>query len=327
MSDSVLVTGGAGYVGSHACKALAAAGFRPVSYDDLSTGHRWAVRWGPLVEGDIRDGARLAAAFAEYRPVAVLHFAAQAYVHQSVIDPLGTWDVNFAGSLALLRAVMAAGAPPLVFSSTCSLYGITDAPLLDECQPVRPINPYGASKAAVERLLADLAPLGLRHAALRYFNAAGADPDGETGECHDPEPHLIPNVLKAALGSGPPVTLHGHDYPTPDGTCVRDYVHVADLAAAHVLALRRLLAGGASLTLNLGSGGGASVSEVIATAERVTGHAVPRRAGPRRPGDPPRLVAGNALARQALGWAPARSDLETIIADAWAWERRGPPAI
>jgi UDP-glucose-4-epimerase GalE len=325
MSDSVLVTGGAGYVGSHACKALAAAGFLPVSYDNLSTGHRWAVRWGPLVEGDIRDGAGLAAAFAAHRPVAVLHFAAQAYVHQSVLDPLGTWEVNLAGSLTLLRAVMAAGAPPLVFSSTCSLYGVSDAPLLDESQPVRPINPYGASKAAVERLLADLAPLGLRHAALRYFNAAGADPAGEIGERHDPEPHLIPNVLKAALGSGPAVTLHGTDYPTPDGTCVRDYVHVADLAAAHVLALRRLLAGGASLTVNLGSGGGASVAEVIATAERVTGRAVPRRAGPRRPGDPPRLVAGNALARQALGWTPGRSDLETIIADAWAWERRGPP--
>ena len=326
MSDSVLVTGGAGYVGSHACKALAAAGFRPVSYDDLSTGHRWAVRWGPLVEGDIRDTPRLADAFAEHRPVAVLHFAAQAYVQQSVADPLGTYDVNVAGSLSLLRAVMAAGAPPLVFSSTCSLYGISEAALLDESSPVQPINPYGASKAMVERLLADLAPLGLRHAALRYFNAAGADPEGETGECHDPEPHLIPNVLRAALGSGPPVTLHGSDYPTPDGTCVRDYVHVADLASAHLLALRHLLAGGQSLTLNLGSGQGASVAELIAVAEQVTGRPVPRRVGPRRPGDPPRLVAGNAAARRVLGWAPQRSDLATILRDAWAWERRGPPA-
>jgi len=325
MSDSVLVTGGAGYVGSHACKALAAAGFRPVSYDDLSTGHRWAVRWGPLVEGDIRDTPRLAATLAEHRPVAVLHFAAQAYVQQSVADPLGTYDVNVAGSLSLLRAVMAAGAPPLVFSSTCSLYGVSDAALLDETSPVRPINPYGASKAMVERLLADLVPLGLRHAALRYFNAAGADPEGETGECHDPEPHLIPNVLRAALGSGPPVTLHGTDYPTPDGTCVRDYVHVADLAAAHLLALRHLLAGGQSLTLNLGSGQGASVAELIAVAEQVTGRPVPRRAGPRRPGDPPRLVAGNAAARRILGWSPERSDLPTILRDAWAWERRGPP--
>ncbi len=321
MTTSVLVTGGAGYVGSHCCKALAAAGFLPVSYDNLSTGHRWALRWGPLVEGDIRDGDRLAAALAEHRPVAVLHFAAQAYVQQSVVDPLGTYEANVQGSLTLLRAVMAAGAPPLVFSSTCSLYGATDAALLDESQPVRPINPYGASKAMVERLLADLAPLGHRHVALRYFNAAGADPAGEIGEWHEPEPHLIPNVLKAALGRAPAVTIHGDDYPTPDGTCIRDYVHVADLAAAHLLALRHLLDGGASLTLNLGSGQGASVAEVIGAAEAVTGRPVPLRRGPRRPGDPPRLVASAAAAGRLLGWRALRSDLPTILADAWAWER------
>ncbi len=321
MTTRVLVTGGAGYVGGHTCKALAAAGFLPVSYDDLSTGHRAALRWGPLVEGDIRDGARLAAALAEYRPAAVLHFAAQAYVHQSVADPLGTYEMNVQGSLTLLRAVMAAGAPPLVFSSTCSLYGASEAALLDESQPVRPMNPYAASKAMVERLLADLGPLGHRHAALRYFNAAGADPEGEIGEDHEPEPHLIPNVLRAAMGRNTAVTIHGDDYPTPDGTCIRDYVHVSDLAAAHVLALQHLLAGGPSLTVNLGSGVGASVAEVIAAAERVTGCPVPVRRGPRRPGDPPRLVASAALARRLLGWQARRSDLDTILADAWAWER------
>jgi len=318
MSDTVLVTGGAGYVGSQACKTLAAAGFRPVVYDDLSTGHRWAVKWGPLEEGDLRNRERLAAVLRQHRPAAVLHFAAQALVARSVEEPALTWSINRDGTASLLDALAGHGNPPLVFSSTCSLYGERALAALDETLTPAPTNPYAASKRAAEELL-EAAPL--TSVRLRYFNAAGADPEGELGELHEPEPHLIPNVLRAALG-GPPVTLHGTDYPTPDGTCVRDYVHVADLAAAHLLALRHLLAGGGAMTLNLGSGKGTSVAEVIAAAERVTGRPVPFRAGPRRPGDPSRLVADIAKAKAALGWAPQRSDLETLLADAWSWARR-----
>jgi UDP-arabinose 4-epimerase len=318
MSDSVLVTGGAGYVGSQACKALAAAGFRPVVYDDLSTGHRWAVKWGPLEEGDLRDRERIAAAVRRHRPAAVLHFAAQALVARSVDEPALTWSINRDGTASLVAALAAHGNPPLVFSSTCSLYGESTAARLDESLTPAPRNPYAASKLAAEELL-QASPL--RSMRLRYFNAAGADPDGELGELHEPEPHLIPNVLLAAR-SGAPVTIHGADYPTPDGTCIRDYVHVADLATAHVLALHRLVGGGPSMTLNLGSGKGASVAEVIAAAERVTGRPVARRTGPRRAGDPSRLVADIAKAKAELGWVPQRSELETLLADAWSWARR-----
>jgi len=314
----VLVTGGAGYVGSQACKALAAAAFRPVVYDDLSTGHRWAVQWGPLEEGDLRDGARLAEVLRRHRPAAVMHFAAQALVGLSVEQPEITFSINRDGTAALLSALAQHGNPPVVFSSTCSLYGERSEAALDESLAPAPGNPYAASKLAAEQLL-EAAPL--RSARLRYFNAAGADPEGALGEAHEPEPHLIPNVLLAAAG-GPPLTVHGNDYPTPDGTCVRDYVHVADLAAAHVLALRRLLDGGASVTLNLGSGRGASVAEVIAAAERITGKSVPHRFGPRRAGDPSRLVADIGTARRELGWSPQRSDLHSILTDAWAWARR-----
>ena len=315
---TILVTGGAGYVGSQACKALAAAGFRPVVYDDLSTGHRWAVKWGPLEIGDLRDGARLIEVLSRHRPLAVLHFAAQPLVGRSVEEPELTWSINRDGTAALLAALAAHGNPPLVFSSTCSLYGERALEALDERLTPAPANPYAASKRAAEELL-EAAPLS--SVRLRYFNAAGADPEGDLGELHEPEPHLIPNVLLAARG-GPPVTVHGRDYPTPDGTCVRDYVHVADLAAAHVLALRHLLGGGPSLTLNLGSGQGASVTEVIAAAERATGRPVPHRFGPRRAGDPSRLVADIALAQARLGWQPRRSDLDRILADAWAWTTR-----
>jgi UDP-arabinose 4-epimerase len=318
MSATVLVIGGAGYVGSHACKALAQAGFRPVVYDDLSTGHRWAVKWGILEEGDLRDLARLAAVLQRHRPAAVMHFAAQALVGLSVAEPALTWSINRDGTAALIAALAGAGNPPVVFSSTCSLYGNSDAALLDESLPPAPTNPYAASKRAAEELL-EAAPL--RSVRLRYFNAAGADPEGELGEVHEPETHLIPNILRAVLG-GPPLALHGMDYPTPDGTCLRDYVHVTDLAAAHLAALRHLLAEGQSATLNLGSGEAASVLQVIAAAERVTGRPVPWQAGPRRPGDPPRLVADCSRAAQLLGWRPQRSGLETIVADAWQWHRQ-----
>jgi len=316
--STVLVIGGAGYVGSHACKALAAAGFRPVVYDDLSTGHRWAAKWGPLEAGDLRDATHLTAVLQRWRPAAVMHFAAQALVGRSVAEPALTWSINRDGTAALIAALATQGNLPVVFSSTCSLYGESVAALLDESLPPAPTNPYAASKRAAEELL-EAAPL--RSVRLRYFNAAGADPEGELGEVHEPETHLIPNVLKAVL-DGPPLFVHGTDYPTPDGTCLRDYVHVSDLAAAHLAALRHLLAGGASATLNLGSGEAASVLQVIATAERVTGRPVPWRTGPRRPGDPARLVADCSRAAALLGWRPQRSQLETIIADAWQWHRR-----
>ncbi len=317
---TVLVTGGAGYVGSHACKALSAAGYTPVVYDDLSTGHAWAVKWGPFVEGDLLDRACLADCLDRHPPAAVLHFAAKALVGESVSDPLGYYRNNVAGTLSLLELLCESGAPPLVFSSTCATYGVPQQVPIPEDHPQAPINPYGATKLMIERMLQDLAPArGLRSVALRYFNAAGADPEAEIGELHDPEPHLIPNVLAAALGRLAEVTIHGEDYDTPDGTCIRDYIHVMDLADAHIKALEYLLAGGAPLALNLGSGEGASVREVIAAAEQVTGRNIPVAVGARRPGDPDRLVAAPARAGEVLGWRTERSDLPTLIADAWRW--------
>jgi UDP-arabinose 4-epimerase len=319
MSRSVLVTGGAGYVGSHACKALAQSGYLPVAYDNLSRGHRAAVRWGPLVEGDTADRARLRAAIEQYRIGAVLHFAAFAYVGESVADPALYYRNNLVGSLALLDAMRASGIDKIVFSSTCATYGIPETVPIPESARQAPVNPYGETKLAVERALQWYEAHGLRSVSLRYFNAAGADRDGEIGENHDPETHLIPLVLQAALGERPFVEVYGTDYPTPDGTAIRDYVHVADLAAAHVLALDHLIAGGGSLVLNLGTGGGHSVREVIAAAERVSGRKVRHRAAPRRPGDPPVLVADARLAAERLGWRPRSSDLDTIIGTALAW--------
>ncbi len=317
------MTGGAGYVGSHACKALAAAGHAPVVFDNLSTGWRAAVRWGPLVEGDLADRAALDAAFAAHAPEAVMHFAALSNVGESVARPDLYWRNNVSGSINLADAARAHGVGALVFSSTCATYGEAGE-TLSESDPQAPVNPYGASKLAVERMLGDFhAAFGLRSVIFRYFNAAGADPDHEIGEDHRPETHLVPLVLDAASGRRDAITVFGSDYPTPDGTCIRDYVHVADLAAAHVLGLDWLLGGGEPLALNLGSGTGHSVRAVIETARRVTGSAVPVVDGARRPGDPARLVSGSALAERVLGWRPARSDLATIVADAWAWHQTG----
>jgi len=323
MSQSILVTGGAGYVGSHACKALAAAGYLPVVYDNLSRGHREAVRWGPLVEGDLADSERLAAAFHTHRIDAVLHFAAFAYVGESVADPENYYRNNVGGTLSLLMAMREARVERIVFSSTCAVYGVPEALPIRETTAKAPLNPYGDTKLAIERALHWYAgAYGTRFVALRYFNAAGADPDGEIGEEHEPETHLIPLALRAALGSGDPLQIFGTDYPTPDGTAIRDYIHVSDLADAHVRALGHLAAGGDSAALNLGTGQGCSVREVIAAVARIAGRAVPRREVARRPGDPPELVADPALARFVLGWQPRRSDLDTIIATALAWERR-----
>ncbi|PWE18681.1 UDP-glucose 4-epimerase GalE [Marinicauda salina] len=320
MAETILVAGGAGYIGSHACKALHAAGYRPVVYDDLSSGHEHAVRWGPLVRGDIRDVAALDAAFAEHRPAAVMHFAASIEVGEGEREPLKYWDNNVAGSASLLAAMGRAGCESIVFSSTCAVYGEPEALPISEAEPLKPASVYGRTKRAVEQMLADAARAhSLRYAALRYFNAAGASPDGEIGEEHDPETHLIPNALKAAAGLGEAMRLFGEDYDTPDGTCVRDYIHVADLADAHVAALKRLIGGTPEIVCNLGTGAGFSVREILNAVERATGRPVPHEINPRRPGDVARLYADVGRARDLLDFRPARSTPETIIADAWAF--------
>jgi len=323
MSDKdVLVTGGAGYVGSHACKALSGAGYVPVCFDNLIHGHEWAVRWGPLIKGDVLDRSAVEDALTAYRPVAVMHFAAFAYVGESVLDPGKYYRNNFAGTLALLEAMRDHGIGNLVFSSTCSTYGIPEVVPIPETHAQRPINPYGCSKLMVEQMLRDFdAAHGLRSVSLRYFNAAGADPDGEVGEAHDPETHLIPLVLDVASGNRPDITVFGHDYDTPDGTCIRDYIHVTDLADAHVLALGALERGAATTAYNLGNGQGFSVREVIDTARAVTGAGIVERIGPRRQGDPACLVGDSTRIRSALGWMPRFPALAEIIESAWRWHQ------
>ncbi len=325
VATNVLVTGGAGYIGSHACKALAAQGYTPITYDNLCRGNRWAVKWGPLEEGDIKDEARVRAVLEKYEPVAVMHFAAYAYVGESVAQPFLYYDNNFMGSAALLRAIVDHRVIPVVFSSSCATYGIPESVPIIEEQSQQPINPYGASKLFVERLLGDLNKLhGLPWMALRYFNAAGADPDGEIGEAHDPETHLIPLAIRAAL-SGEPLTVFGSDYETSDGTCVRDYVHVCDIADAHVKALEHLLAGGQSRALNLANKAGYSVKEVADAVENVCGHTVLLHMAARRQGDPAVLVGDARRARTILGWLPQRSSLETQIRDASRWMMANAP--
>ena len=320
MAPSVLVTGGAGYIGSHACKALAEAGYNPVTLDNLVHGHRWAVRWGPFVRGEVADEGLVRRVLREHRIEAVIHFAGFGYVGESMLAPGKYFQNNVSGSVALLNAMRAEDVNCVVFSSTCATYGIPQRVPIDEDHPQHPVNPYGESKLAVERMLDWYgAAHGLRHAALRYFNAAGADADGDTGEEHDPETHLIPLAIEAALGRRPPLQIFGADYPTPDGTAIRDYIHVTDLAVAHVEALRRLQAGAANLRLNLGTGRGHSVREVIAAIEDVGGRAVPVTEAPRRAGDPPALVAASGRAAASLGWAPRHSDLRNVVATAWHW--------
>lgn len=318
----ILVIGGAGYIGSHACKALARAGYSPICFDSLVRGYRRAVQWGPLIEGDLCDLSAIDHAIAETKPIAVLHFAAFSYVGESVSEPTMYYRNNVVGTLNLLDSMRRHCVNCLVFSSTCATYGIPEKLPLTEDHPQRPVSPYGASKLMVERMLADFSfAYGLRAISLRYFNAAGADVDGEIGEQHDPETHLIPLVLAAAK-SQLPVTIHGGDYDTVDGTCIRDYVHVADLADAHVLALQALLGGAASNAYNLGNGRGYSVREVISAAETVTGAAIPTIIGGRRLGDPSVLVgdAGKFIAE--LGWTIKHSDINTIIDTAWRWHNR-----
>ena len=318
----ILVTGGAGYIGSHTCKALAASGFEPVTYDNFSRGNRWAVKWGPLEVGDIADEARLTAVLESHRPAAVIHFAAFAYVGESVENPILYYQNNVCGSLTLLEVITQSNALPVVFSSSCATYGVPQKIPISEDHPQHPINPYGFTKLFVEQMLADLdIARGLRSVSLRYFNAAGADPEAQIGEVHNPETHLIPLVLAAAR-DGTPITVFGNDYETSDGTCIRDYVHVADLADAHVRALKYLLSGGATCALNLANAHGHSVMDVIKTAQRVCGKTIRTKIAPHRPGDPPSLIGSGDRARALLGWSPQRSALEVQIADAWHWMQK-----
>ena len=322
-SNDVLVTGGAGYIGSHACKALAAEGYRPVTFDSLVTGHREAVRWGPFEQGDIRDVGRLVEVMSAYRPAAVMHFAAFAYVGESIADPEKYYQNNVAGTLSLLSAVRQCGIENFVFSSTCATYGEPKHVPIPETAAQNPINPYGRSKLMIEQILKDyVKAYGMTAIALRYFNAAGADAAGETGESHNPETHLIPLVLNAIRDPGAPVTVFGTDYPTQDGTCVRDYTHVSDIATAHVLALRRRGAEAQFRAYNLGTGAGYSVREIIAMAERVTGKNAAVLTGSRRDGDPAELLADPSRARSELGWQARHSELQSILATAWAWMQR-----
>lgn len=320
---NIIVTGGAGYIGSHTCKALARAGHTPIAFDNLSTGNRWAVRWGPLEEGDILDEARLAAVFARYRPRAVLHFAAASLVGESMREPALYYAANVRGGINVLDACRAANCRAFVLSSTCAVYGTPARVPITEATPTDPINPYGASKLMLERVLADYRrAYGIASLALRFFNAAGADADAEIGERRPTESHLIPLVLDAVTGLRPPLTILGTDYPTPDGTAVRDFLHVSDIADIHLRALAHLEGGGEGGAVNIGTGNGASVREIIAMAERVTGRPVPHRLGSRRPGDPPVLVADAEAATRLLGpdLLP-RSDLATIVENAWAWHK------
>ncbi len=330
MARPVLVTGGAGYIGSHAAKALARAGYQPVTFDNLEHGHRAAVRWGPLEEGDILDAARIDEAMRKWCPEAILHFAGLISVGESVQRPDLYYRNNVQGSLNLLEAMRANGVGRIVFSSTAAVYGAPETVPIPESAPQRPVNPYGTGKAMVESILADFgAAYGIRSVALRYFNAAGADPDGEAGETHEPETHLIPLALDALAGRRGPLTIYGEDYATADGTCVRDYIHVTDLADAHIKALAYTAADGMRANyeaFNLGTGKGFTVRQVLDVIARVSGKSVPVCVGPRRPGDSAELVADPARARQVLGWTPEYSDIDTIVRTALAWISRSAAA-
>jgi len=320
---SILVTGGAGYIGAHACKALAADGYKPIAYDNFAYGHRQAVKWGPLEEGDIGDCSRLETVIRKYDPIAVMHFAAYAYVGESVEDPAKYYRNNVAGTLTLLETMKNCGIDKIIFSSTCATYGMPEQIPISEDHPQNPINPYGRSKLMIEWILQDFAKAyGLNFVSLRYFNAAGADPDAEIGEDHEPETHLIPLVLDAASGRRKRIEIYGTDYDTRDGTCVRDYIHVSDLADAHVLALAYLNDGGQSDVFNLGNGNGFSVREVIATAMQIAGRNIPWLESDRRPGDPSVLIGSTDKNRNTLEWSPVYNSLDAIIGTAWRWHRK-----
>ena len=325
---TILVTGGAGFIGSHTCKALARAGYTPVTFDNLERGHRWAVKWGPLESGDLRNAQDLERVFEKWKPWAVVHFAAYAYVGKSVESPTKYYDTNIGGTAKLLQACIDFACRNFVFSSSCATYGIPEKLPLKEDASQNPVNPYGYTKLVVERMLKDVETAhGMRHAILRYFNAAGADPDGELGELHRPETHLVPLVLFAAMREHASVKIFGGDYPTRDGTCIRDYIHVSDLADAHVAAINWLGAGNASDSFNLGNGVGFSVSEVIRLAEEITGNSIKTEICARRDGDPPMLTSDSTKARDLLGWRPKYPKLDQQMAHAWKWFKDEMPKL
>ena len=320
---NILVTGGAGYIGSHCCKALAQKGFHPITIDSLVYGHQRFVKWGEFIKGDAGNRADLKKCFQRHKIDAVMHFAAYAYVGESVENPLKYYENNVGNTIELLRATLENGVKNFVFSSTCATYGNPEKTPIDEDHPLNPINPYGRTKRIIEEILADYrAAYGLNYMSLRYFNAAGADPDSEVGEDHDPETHLIPLVLDAAAGKSPAIKVFGTDYQTTDGTCIRDYIHVADLAQAHLLALEKLIDGAGSHVYNLGNGQGFSVLEVIECARKITGKEIGVENADRRPGDPPVLIASNEKAARELGWKPQYADLDDIIGTAWRWHQK-----
>lgn len=326
MTRSVLVVGGAGYIGSHTCKALDAAGFLPVTVDNLSLGHESFVKWGPLIRANLHDQTALDRAIVTHDPVAAIHFAAYAYIGESVSNPRKYYHNNVIGTLSLLDAMARAGLDKIVFSSTCAVYGEPEQQPITEAAPTNPINPYGRSKLVCEGILSDYAAAyRLRSVILRYFNASGADSDGEVGELRDPETHLIPRAIMALQGYIDDFQVFGNDFPTRDGTAVRDYIHVSDLAQAHVLAVQHLLGGHTGGTYNLGGGHGYSVGEVLREIEAVSGRKLSSPTGARRPGDPARLVADASRATAVLGFAPTKSDLRTIVDTAWRWHQRVHP--
>jgi UDP-glucose 4-epimerase len=319
---NILVTGGAGYIGSHTCLSLAEKGYKPVVYDNLVNGHREFVQWGPFEQGDVRDRERLNGVISSYKPAAIIHFAGLIEVAESVINPTAFFDNNVTGSLNLFDAALKAGIDKVVFSSTCATYGIPQEIPMSEEHPQFPISPYGTSKLIVEQILQDLgAYQGLRSVILRYFNAAGADIKGRIGEWHNPESHVIPIAIDVARGKRSLFRIYGSDYPTPDGTCIRDFVHVADLADAHARSIDYLMAGGAGVALNLGTGRGTSIKQLVRAIELISDIRIPIEFAARREGDPPELVADNTKAKTTLRWQPAHQ-LEDIVKSAWNWHQK-----
>ncbi|MGD8963025.1 MAG: UDP-glucose 4-epimerase GalE [Desulfobacterales bacterium] len=319
---NILVTGGAGYIGSHCCKALSQRGLHPVTLDNLVYGHRNFVRWGEFFQGDVGNTADLKKLFNQHQIDAVMHFAAYAYVGESVQEPIKYYENNLRNTVELLHAVVENDVQYFVFSSTCATYGNPEKIPIDEKHPQNPVNPYGRTKRMIEEILKDYAAAyDLKYTSLRYFNAAGADPDGEIGEDHDPETHLIPLVLDVAAAKRASIKVFGTDYQTPDGTCIRDYIHVTDLAEAHILALQRLMDGAESCCYNLGTGQGFSVLDVIERARKITGKNIRAENTDRRPGDPPVLIASNEKAIAELSWNPVYADLDDIIGTAWRWHQ------
>lgn len=319
----ILVTGGAGYIGSHTCKELARQGFEPITLDNLCRGHRWAVQWGPLEVCDIADSVRVQAVLQRYQPEAVLHFAGYGYVGESMSEPALYYGNNVAGTFSLLQSMLAVDVKRLIFSSSCAVYGGVHDAAISERVPLNPLSTYGQSKAIIERMLEDYArAYGLQHISLRYFNAAGGDPEGELGEDHDPEPHIIPTVMNVAMGRSDKLSLYGGDFPTVDGTCVRDFIHVSDLARAHAAALKVLLAGTYTGAINLGNGTGYSLKQIVQTVETVSGLQIPYEIVARREGDPAYAVGDSQRAAQILNWQPQIPSLHEIVETAWRWASR-----